>query len=1113
MKERKEFYVPLPSSNIIFQGKIVNNALFVNSITSGGPLTVGMTLSGTGIPADTSITDLGNSNFIDSPQGNGGTGVYTITNNYIVNPLLPQTDITITAAGTIYPGTDIDNSTPNYGYDSNGTLLKYGGYDKSYNSNLNGFKVCYNGVDQSQLYFTKYPQIVDVCNRVVSYYSQRGYSLPPPDFPPQFNNLFILSQRYDPSNINISGFTGRDIGIKKIGLKFANNLSIASASIISNVCTLTLNSNPNIIGLSNASNINISGFTGVDNIFNGNYTITGINSNSVSFSLNNSNLTSTTFGFLTNSDSTFIGSFLDVYSIGSDFNNLVPSLYQDNTNRFVNGYFYPIRIPLTTNFNTYINNYGINSYSYYDTFKRMISLNIPNNTSGYLSATYNSNITRYNSTFTGSINGDILTVSNVNTGVINFGSTIYVGNTAIAKIKFANTNIYNGNGSIGTYLLNTATNFPANTVFTSNSDVFNQKSVYYLNKFVGSFILAKRDSFNELVKSDYPSTLSLIQCSPTVEITYSNNESNPLSTNLTSFNIITNYSVNGSVYNGLVLRLINGSTSAFDIYTYPKSFINGFVSGNVDLGITPDQNGSEIGDNILTTKIENNSTSSSITIYDNISYAQDCLIIPISQFNADPNVFYPENANSISNPIFNNSTNNDAYNIIGHEFSHNVQDGNGISFRSFPFEGMSVSAELDGKLSNYSFVPFRAYDIFNRLSTIFRSNWWVFQSDRNSSTNTTYGVGVFWKYLQSQFDTNNQISRRVYDIVENNPNYLGKLFKLNNLFTGTYADVYTNYAGVLLAHSQAVNELYNLNFKDVYFNFTVAMAFMRNNTSIAQEYRVGFPYWVYNTNYVGYSQILTSIFPTYGDTIGSDFWNYINDNLIIPANYETIYTGLQLFDNWVLRPNNITQVIGGYAANFTTNTTAVQGLTVGDPIFVTGYGPGFDGNYTIQFIEFPTSSTCRLIYAGTPVPGPTVNTAPGTIELSKYTRKMRDMSSYVLEVPYIGPNPAILTNTITVSVSAGDLPVGPEFKVGMFQFVSDGTNVGSWYSKGPFTLTSGSVSFSMSDFNYFINTNPKIRLVICNTNIIDYSTLPGGNGLDNYFANPGFTGTVTITRT
>jgi type IV pilus assembly protein PilY1 len=68
-------YMVLPYAT--FTGSIATNTLTVSSFGSGTPLAIGQMISGTGVPANTSITALG--------TGTGGTGTYTLNNSATVS--------------------------------------------------------------------------------------------------------------------------------------------------------------------------------------------------------------------------------------------------------------------------------------------------------------------------------------------------------------------------------------------------------------------------------------------------------------------------------------------------------------------------------------------------------------------------------------------------------------------------------------------------------------------------------------------------------------------------------------------------------------------------------------------------------------------------------------------------------------------------------------------------------------------------------------------------------------------------------------------------------------------------------------------------------------------
>jgi hypothetical protein len=150
----------------------------------------------------------------------------------------------------------------------------------------------------------------------------------------------------------------------------------------------------------------------------------------------------------------------------------------------------------------------------------------------------------------------------------------------------------------------------------------------------------------------------------------------------------------------------------------------------------------------------------------------------------------------------------------------------------------------------------------------------------------TYGGGIFWKYLQSQFDFNNQVMRRTIDILSSET--AGPLLKANDFPFPYFATI--NNTGGSAALDQAFKELFSKNIKDVWNDFSISLVLLRNNTAIPSKYRTLFPFWIYNTNYFGYPQLLSNM-TAIGIPQFANWWEVMDTNGTIPANWNTPYTG------------------------------------------------------------------------------------------------------------------------------------------------------------------------------------------------------------------------------
>ncbi len=152
---------------------------------------------------------------------------------------------------------------------------------------------------------------------------------------------------------------------------------------------------------------------------------------------------------------------------------------------------------------------------------------------------------------------------------------------------------------------------------------------------------------------------------------------------------------------------------------------------------------------------------------------------------------------------------------------------------------------------------------------------------------TTYGMAIWWKYLQDQFDFNNQVMRRTMDVLSHDT--LGPLLSENN-FPDSFAALPVNDVGGSAALDRALKDLFGKNLKDVWNDYSISITLLRNNKSIPPQWRNYFPYWLYNTEYDGFDKIF-AVATLYGLERFSNWWEQMDDNSVIPASFRTPYTG------------------------------------------------------------------------------------------------------------------------------------------------------------------------------------------------------------------------------
>ncbi len=337
-------------------------------------------------------------------------------------------------------------------------------------------------------------------------------------------------------------------------------------------------------------------------------------------------------------------------------------------------------------------------------------------------------------------------------------------------------------------------------------------------------------------------------------------------------------------YTGVVANQMNGGSKAFDCYAMPIPDLNAH-SSNLDPLITPSQeyHGRHCshGDNPTTKLHEHYSMVSSITLWDNPLWNFDGLKLPLDVLHGITS--YPENVATTAVPV-NVPAQEDFINVNAHEFTHQAQYASGM-IEFLPAEGMAVGIELDTHASGPVFAPLRAGVFTQRLIRTTRGEFTAMRPD--SFGLSTYGMGIWWKYLQDQFDYNNQVMRRTMDVLSSDT--LGPLLEQNNI-PDSFAALPVNDVGGSAAIDRALKDLFRKNIKDVWNDYSISITLLRNNTSIPAEWRHYFPYWIYNTEYSGFNKILETT-ALYGLEQFADFWEKMDTNGVIPADYNTPYTG------------------------------------------------------------------------------------------------------------------------------------------------------------------------------------------------------------------------------
>lgn len=465
-------------------------------------------------------------------------------------------------------------------------------------------------------------------------------------------------------------------------------------------------------------------------------------------------------------------------------------------------------------------------------------------------------------------------------------------------------------------------------------------------------------------------------------------------------------------YTGVVAGRMNSGSASFDIFVLPvPPRVQDYVVVEDPLQLPEETQGEfphPAGDDPVTTVVEKYSSASNATTryYSGTRFG----VVELPKNFIDAINYFPENVDT--SPVPSNPSNADTYKMfMGHEFQHVSQDASGILL-FLPFEAMATSTEVDTKLMGNVLLPLRSQAFASRTVSMTRG---IHTAMTSNSVANTYGISLFWIYCRTLFDFNNQLARRVSDILTSET--AGPLLRAND-FPDTFEAPIINNTGGNAALNQALGELFGFNVKDVWNNFSIALTLLRNNTSIPSVFRTNYPFWMYNTAYSGYPQLVSAI--AVSDLIGpvpipivpfANWWEKTETNQTIPPNWFTAFPG----------------------------ETVIRTLP-----------PSFSAN-------------------------------------------LKNLHTVSFNVPHS-------LTTITITITAG------EWRLTLFQFTSDGTQVGSWIQDGPVTIVGAGVHvFTVTGHIPAFTATGNIRLTCAN---VSFSGT--GNILADYFSPEPNTGSISI---
>ncbi len=455
-----------------------------------------------------------------------------------------------------------------------------------------------------------------------------------------------------------------------------------------------------------------------------------------------------------------VPAYIDLHATSNStrFEYFVLDTYKSCNSKRQNGYGYPTRIAVTTNFCRFKKYRDVKSIAYYDKKKHVLTLHVPNTvcTKNFLT-------------------GRIVDVGNPELGV---------------------------------------------------------NYTEHLAGFNGSFKVFGRDGCGKLVPTSIKKAELFAQVSDVVSIRSRVESDGGLELVTTEIPIRLPFLDEALVnYTGVVAGLMNGGSKAYDCYIEPRPIKDAYVISN-DPSDLPNQNvhGHHFshGDDPVTRLVERYSAVSETTLWDNPEWNLAGLRLPLDVLKGK--VSYPENVSTT--PIATDVSGADSFIVLNaHEFTHQAQMASG-TFAFLPFEAMAVGLELDTHASDDVFIPFRVSVFTQRLIRTMRGEFTAMTPDAFGLP--TYGMGMWWKYIQDQFDYNNQVMRRTMDVLSSKT--LGPLLDKQKI-PDSFAVNPVNDVGGTAALNQALDELFGKNIQAVWNDYSVSIAMLRNNTSIPEKWR------------------------------------------------------------------------------------------------------------------------------------------------------------------------------------------------------------------------------------------------------------------------------------
>ena len=183
--------------------------------------------------------------------------------------------------------------------------------------------------------------------------------------------------------------------------------------------------------------------------------------------------------------------------------------------------------------------------------------------------------------------------------------------------------------------------------------------------------------------------------------------------------------------------------------------------------------------------------------------------------------------------------------ILGHEFQHCISFSIG-GIRYMDSEAQATAVECDPRLNIGTIALFRPHAWLSYVLALHRGSWTAFANGRSLDDINViypdYGASMFYMYLQTTFDKNHQIMRRMNEIVS-----LKSFEPLTEEEVKAIYATRTRFTGAQLAFAQAIEEIYPGKTKDVFIDYCISTLLLRPNEAIPAQYRTGHPYWFWSS--------------------------------------------------------------------------------------------------------------------------------------------------------------------------------------------------------------------------------------------------------------------------